>query len=119
MELVDNRKLNEDGEVRIPESETHYDDFRPTLVRFEPVNDSVLLRELKLPDEGMIVSPDAYAEPCLYCEVIAGPIVLVIHVGDIVRILKGIGTTIQFSDTEPGQRYFTVNYQDIIGKWAR
>lgn len=132
MEAVDRRKMNN------PEPEEKFDDFRPTLAGFQPLNDAILLRELNLPDESMIATPDAYAEPCLYCEVIAdrnfGTYVgydyscnevnkprykSLLSVGDIVRILKGIGTTIAFSDTEAGQRYFTVNYQDIIGKWSK
>ena len=121
MELIDRRKMKE--------PEEKFDDFRPTLEGFITVYDSVLLRELKLPDESSIVTPDAFAEPCLYCEVVYTPacylagdqaiVGIPLCNGDIVRILKGIGTTIQFSDSEPGQRYFTVHAQDVIGKWKR
>jgi hypothetical protein len=113
MEILDRRKVDAMGESR-PEELEQYDDFRPTLAGFEPLFDSVLLRELKLPDESAIVTPDAFAEPCLYCEVIAGD-----APKGIARILKGIGTTIQFSDTAEGQRYFTVHAQDIIGVWRK
>ena len=126
METIDRRKVNEDGEARQIEPEEHYDDFRPTVAGFQPLNDAVLLRELKLPEDGLIQTPDAFAEPCLYCEVVLKQARSISSDGldwlensQIVRILKGIGTTIQFCDTEPGQRYFTVNYQDIIGRWAR
>lgn len=130
MEIKDRRKITAEGEAK-PELLEKYDDFRPTLAGFQPLNDAVLLRELKLPDESAIVTPDAFAEPCLYCEVVAGPYnpeldALAIsyerqpiNPGSIARILKGIGTTIQFSDAEPGQRYFTVHAQDIIGVWAK
>jgi hypothetical protein len=135
MELIDKRKIDPDGNAKQAEPEIQYDDFEPTLEGFQPLFDAVLLRELQLPEEGMIATPDAYAEPCLYCEVIAsadpqfraagggrgGGLVgaIVEWNSDIVRILKGIGTTIQFSDAKPGQRYFTVHAQDIIGKWSR
>jgi hypothetical protein len=83
MEILDRRKVDAMGESR-PEELEQYDDFRPTLAGFEPLFDSVLLRELKLPDESAIVTPDAFAEPCLYCEVIAGD-----APKGIARILKG------------------------------
>ncbi len=124
MKTVSKRKVDSEGEVK-PEFVKVYDDFRPTLAGFETLFDAVLLRELQLPEEGLIATPDAYAEPCLYCEVISSgwmsdyAIGTIIENGSVVRILKGIGTTIQFSDTEEGQRYFTVHAQDIIGKWAR
>jgi hypothetical protein len=123
MEVVDNRKVSEDGEIRIPEPEEKYDDFSPTLGGFKPLFDAVLLRELHLPADSIIVAPDAFAEECLYCEVIAiadsASIASNMVVGETARVIKGVGTTILFSDTEPGQRYFTVNVQDIIGKWSR
>jgi hypothetical protein len=124
MKTVSKRKVDSEGEVK-PEFVKVYDDFRPTLKGFEPLFDAVLLRELQLPEEGFIVTPDAFAEACLYCEVVASGwmqdinIENILETGSTVRILKGIGTTIQFSDTEEGQRYFTVHAQDIIGKWSR
>lgn len=120
MEIVDKRKMNAAGEAKQASPEPQYDDFRPTLAGFLPCNDAVLLRELKLPDEGMIATPDAFAEQCLYAEVIAGVSGQcdgLLHHGATVRILKDVGHTIQFADVPQGQRYFTVNYQDIIGVW--
>lgn len=118
MEVVDKRRVDEQGEPTGVEPAVEYDNFKPTLAGFVPVNDAVLLRELKLPEEGLIATPDAFAEPCLYCEVIATACGgLLVAPGSIARILKDIGTTIQFSDAPEGQRYFTVNYQDIIGIW--
>jgi hypothetical protein len=127
MEVIDKRKVDEEGAAKFAEPEEKFDDFQPTLSGFQPLFDAVLLRELKLPPDSIIVAPDAFAEECLYCEVIEvnqnyllnldAPISL--RVRDVVRVIKGVGTTVLFSDTEPGQRYFTVNAQDIIGKWAR
>lgn len=119
LEIKDSRKVDADGVAKQPEPQEKYDDFQPTLAGFEPLFDAVLLRELKLPEAGLLVTPDAFAEECLYCEVIAHDDLKAAAVGDIVRVIKGVGTTIMFSDTEPGQRYFTVNVQDIIGKWSR
>jgi hypothetical protein len=137
MEIVDKRKVDAEGEARETFPVEQFDDFRPTLAGFMPLFDAVLLRELKLPEESAIVTPDAFSEPCLYCEVIAigsevknvqtknsminikGNEYMPKGISDVVRILKGIGTTIAFSDTDPGQRYFTVHVQDIIGKWSR
>ena len=122
MEILDNRKVDADGEAKQADPVEQYDDFKPTLEGFQPINDAVLLRELKLPDDSLIATPDAYAEPCLYCEVInsLNQIPGVPDTGRaVVRILKGIGTTVVFSDAAPGQRYFTVNYQDIIGVWGQ
>lgn len=121
MEFQDKRKVDAEGNARVAEPEEKFDDFQPTLAGFKPVNGSVLLRELKLPEESMIATPDAYAEPCLFAEIIAGsaPPHVKIFANQTARILKGIGHTIEFKDAEPGQRYFTVNYQDIIGVWSR
>ena len=58
MELIDKRKIDGDGAAKA-EPVQQYDDFRPTLAGFMPLNDAVLLRALKLPEEGLIVSPDA------------------------------------------------------------
>lgn len=130
MELVDKRKVDVNGNVKVSEPEVQYDDFTPTLAGFIPLFDAVLLRELKLPEEGMISTPDAYAEPCLYCEVIATAsrrvaptginqeIIFDERKGTIARILKGIGTTIPFSDAN-GEHYLTVHAQDIIGVWQQ
>jgi hypothetical protein len=116
MEIVDKRKFGAEGEPKA-EPSVRYDDFKPTLAGFQPLNDVVLLRELKLAPDSIIASPDAFAEQCLYCEMVKecsgfAP-------GCIVRILEGIGTTIKFSDADPEHRYFTVYHQDIIGMWAR
>lgn len=126
MEIIDKRKVDTDGEARTREPEKKYDSFRPTLAGFVPDNDCILLRELVLPEEGMIQRPDAYAEDCLFAEVICGGLVATVDGlddsslinGCIVRILKGVGHTIPFADVEHGQRYFTVHRQDIIGHWS-
>jgi len=119
MELVDKRKVDVDGNVKVAEPELQYDNFTPTLEGFHPLYDAVLLRELKLPDDSLIATPDAYAEPCLYCEVIAvgNGVNEDINDHDIARILRGIGTTIPFADRDG--HYLTVHAQDIVGVWRR
>ena len=119
MEIVDKRSSTN------PLPEVHYDEFKPTLFGCTPVFDTVLLRELKLKDEdSLIFRPDAYSEPCTYAEVITvgdGLLARTFTSGDIVRLLsmEGIGITVDFTDAEKGQRFYTVNAQDIICRWSK
>lgn len=126
MEILDKRKVDAEGNAK-PEPETHFDRFVPTVVGCHAVFDTVLLRELILPEDSAIATPDAFKEPCLYAEVIdsgsyqAGNGELIfapVLKGDVVRILRGIGTTIDLDDADPGHRYFTVHAQDILCKWS-
>lgn len=122
---IHERYLNRQEEKKEVKLEQRFDDFKPTLAGCVPMGDAVLLRELKFPDDDLVIQPDAFAEPMLFGEVIAsaewvianGPIYFC--KGDIVRFLKGIGTTIQFADGEEGQRYLTISRHDVICKWAK
>jgi len=126
MEILDKRKVDAEGNAKA-EPEVKYDRFVPTVVGCKAIFDTVLLRELVLPEDSAIATPDAFREPCLYAEVIdvasyqaaSGELIFAqVAKGDVVRILKGIGTTIDFDDVDDGHRYFTVHAQDILCKWS-
>jgi co-chaperonin GroES (HSP10) len=129
MEIVDKRKFTVDGEKLAEAYATQdaerqaqgYDSFKPTLSGFQPLFDTILLRELKLENDSLISRPDAFAEPTLFGEVIAtgsSPEAKAVFSGDIVRFLANVGSTIFFSDGEDGQRYLTIRAYDIIGRWG-
>src|ERR1700728_890809 len=118
MEVIDRRKFTSDGEAlaqaldnRARElAENGYDAFSPSLSGYQPLFDTVLLRELKLEDEGLIARPDAFAEPTLFGEVIGvgSKDTEALTPGDIVRFLANVGSTIVFSDGRDGHRYLTI-----------
>ena len=73
MEVIDKRKFDADGEPTeaFHVEQEQYDAFKPTLAGCIANPETIILRELKMASESQIVSPDAYAEPCDYGEVIS------------------------------------------------
>lgn len=112
MEVIDKRRLDENGDSKpAAEPAPRYDSFKPTLKGCTPHPDLVLVRVLNLPEEGLIATPDAFAEPSLYGEIQNGG-------GTIVRFLKDVGTTVDFSDGLPGARYRLIHRDDVVCSWS-
>jgi co-chaperonin GroES (HSP10) len=130
MEVIDKRKFTSDGETlanayataQAERDALGYDDFNCTLEGFEPLFDAVLLRILKLEEKGLIASPDAFAQPTLFGEVISVGKSSVaseaLKAGDVVRFLDCVGVTFEFTDGLEGHQYRIIRAQDSLGKWG-
>jgi hypothetical protein len=115
MEVIDKRRLDEEGNAKTFHVEQSFDTFKPTLKGCRPKADLVLVRVLNLPDDNLIATPDAFAEPTQYGEVQAcmEPEVP----GVIVKFLKDVGTSMEFVDGRPGAKYRMLHQDDIICRW--